>query len=459
MSIRWGRSTTGLRRAVTTSLVCGALAFTAACGGGSGGSGGRGSATSGDITWWGFAPTVKGVAAQYIKSFNKKYPNIHVTFRQIPINSYDASMRPALLSPKGPDVFEIAPGGGIASISSFGRFAEDMTPVIKRSLGADWKTKIAPAGIPGLTSDGKFVALPIGETYGGSLWVNKDLLDKYGLTPPTTYDSWVKVCNALKSHGVNCLAMGAGQVAFNQDVLQEISDIVKPGVWTQASKGEVSWDNPTIVQALTIWKKMFDDGIMEPGALGLQHYPDANNHFLSGKAAMVMMGTWYMNQTTKPVLKESISGAGVGNPKLFTAVAVPFPDVAGNGNPATMWGDPDWGLAVNTKSDHKAAAETFASFLTTTQEGQQAVADTVAEIASLKGVSPQWNKVDFVNRAVQQPMLEKLIAKALASKEPRLSLVSAELQQAIGDASQTVASGKATPEEAAKALQNTMSSS
>jgi ABC-type glycerol-3-phosphate transport system substrate-binding protein len=198
---------------------------------------------------------------------------------------------------------------------------------------------------------------------------------------------------------------------------------------------------------------------MEPGALGLQHYPDANNHFLSGKAAMVMMGTWYMNQTTKPVLQESISAAGVGNPTLFTAVAVPFPDVAGNGNPATMWGDADWGLAVNSKSDNKAAATSFASFLTTTQEGQQAVADTIAEIPSLIGVTPQWDTVDFVNQEVQQPMLEALIEKSLASTEPRLSLVSADLQQAIGDATQSVASGKATPEEAAKTLEETMSSS
>ena len=44
---------------------------------------------------------------------------------------------------------------------------------------------------------------------------------------------------------------------------------------------------------------MFTDGIMEPGALGLQQYPDANNDFMSGKDAMVMMGTWYMQYDTQ----------------------------------------------------------------------------------------------------------------------------------------------------------------
>jgi len=39
-----------------------------------------GSATSGDITWWGWTPTVQGADA-YIKAFNQAYPDIHVTFK------------------------------------------------------------------------------------------------------------------------------------------------------------------------------------------------------------------------------------------------------------------------------------------------------------------------------------------------------------------------------------------
>ena len=56
-----------------------------------------GSATSGDITWWGWTPTVQGAQA-YIKAFNQAYPNIHVTFKEITIAGYDAAMRPALAS-------------------------------------------------------------------------------------------------------------------------------------------------------------------------------------------------------------------------------------------------------------------------------------------------------------------------------------------------------------------------
>jgi ABC-type glycerol-3-phosphate transport system substrate-binding protein len=446
------------------AIAAAAAAALAGCGssGPSSGSGSAGntagSATSANITWWGWTPTVQG-AQEYINAFNKAYPNIHVSFKEITIAGYDAAMRPALVSGAGPDVFDIAPGGGIGSIAELAPDTTNLEPAIAKALGPDWKSKVAPIGPAGLTtSSGKLAALPIGSTFAGNLWINQDLFTKYGLTAPTTLASWAHVCSVFKAHGVGCFVQGAGQVAFNQDTLQEISDSIQPGVWTKASKGQMSWDTPTIVKALTIWKQMFTDGIMEPGALGVQQYPDANNDFMSGKYAMVMMGTWYMQYTTQAGMPPAISAAGVGNPTPFTMVAVPFPNVGGAGNPPTMFGDADYGIAVNNKSPHQAAATTFATWLTTFTAAQQVVANLLNDIPSLTGVQPDWSTVKLVTGTVQQTNLQHLISSAVASTEPRLSTVSANLQQAIGVASTTVAAGSATPAQAAATLQKTMQS-
>jgi ABC-type glycerol-3-phosphate transport system substrate-binding protein len=441
---------------LAATVLCAGSAL-AACGTSGSGGGTSGSATSGNIVWWGWTPTVQG-AQTYIKAFNKVYPKIHVTFKEITIAGYDAAMRPALASSVGPDVFDIAPGGGIGSIAELAPDTTNMEPAIKKALGADWRSKVAPIGPAGLTTGGKLDALPIGSTFAGNLWINQGLFQKYGLTAPTTLASWAHVCSVFKAHGVGCFVQGAGQVAFNQDTLQEISDSIKPGVWTDASKGKISWNNPTIVKALTIWKQMFGDGIMEPGALGLQQYPDANNDFMAGKDAMVMMGTWYMQYATQAGMVPAISAAGVGSPKPFTMVAIPFPNVAGAGNPSTMFGDADYGIAVNNRSSHQAAATTFATWLTTSTAGQQVVANLLNDIPSLKGVVPDWNTVKLVNNGVQKSNIQKLIASTATSTEPRLSLVSANLQQAIGVASTTVAAGSATPAAAAATLQKTMAS-
>ena len=49
---------------------------------GSGGGDSSDSATSGSITWWGWTPEI-GVGKQYIEAFNKDYPNIKVTYKQV----------------------------------------------------------------------------------------------------------------------------------------------------------------------------------------------------------------------------------------------------------------------------------------------------------------------------------------------------------------------------------------
>ena len=419
--------------------------------GGGGGGGGGGSATSGNITWWGWTPTTVG-AATYIKAFNKVYPNIHVTFKEVTIAGWDAALRPALAVPGvGPDVFDIAPGAGLAE---YGTDAVNLAPAVAKALGPDWKSKLALIGPAGLTtSTGSLAALPIGSTFAGNLWINQGLFTKYGLTPPTTLASWAHVCSVFKSHGVGCFVQGAGQVAFNQDTLQEISDSIQPGAFTKMEKKQLPWTSPVFVKALTIWKELFTDGIMEPGALGLQQYPDANNDFLSGKYAMVMMGTWYMQYATQAGMSPAIQAAGVANPQPFTMVAIPFPNVGGAGNPATMFGDADYGIAVNSKSGNQAAATKFAVWLGTSTAGQQQVANALDDIAALKGIQPNWSNTGLVNPSLQQAALSQLITKAVSSDEPRLATVSTNLQLAIGVASTTVASGSATPAQAAATLQ------
>jgi ABC-type glycerol-3-phosphate transport system substrate-binding protein len=124
-----------------------------------------------------------------------------------------------------------------------------------------------------------------------------------------------------------------------------------------------------------------------------------------------------------------------------------------------MFGDADYGIAVNSKSSHEAAATTFATWLTTSTTGQQVVANLLNDIPSLKGIQPNWNIVKLVNDPAQRPMLQQLISRTTTVTEPRLSLVSANLQQAIGVASTTVAAGKATPAQAAVTLEQTMKSS
>lgn len=440
-----------LAAAVLASVV---VLVAAACGNSRSSTPSTGSATSGNITWWGWTPTTQ-VAAQYIKAFNAKYPNIHVTYKMLTIAGYNAALRPALASSVGPDVFDVAPGAANGSVETYGPDAVNLEPAVAKALGSNWKNDLSPIGVSSLTVDGKLAAVSAGAVYSGTVWVNQDLFTKYHLSPPATLAQWTSDCAAFKAHGVGCFVQGVGQTAFNEDTLQAIADNIQPGIWVKAIAGQVPWTSPVIVKALTIWKQLFSDGIMESGALGLQQYPDANNAFMSGKYAMVMMGTWYMQYSTAAGMSAAISAAGVKNPKNFTILPIAFPDVAGTGHTGALYGDSDFGLAVNAKSKNQKAATTFAVWLGTSTAGQQVVANALDDVAALKGIEPKWADTGLVSSSVQQPALAKLITNAVASSEPRLGTVSTNLQTAIGVASTTVASGSATPAKAAATLQST----
>lgn len=440
-----------------------ALALTlAACGGPVGGGGGQqesqeesgGSATSGTVNWWGWTPTDTATANGYIAAFNKEFPDIKVNYKLVSIPDWQAALTPALRSDSGPDVFDMQPG---AYVKKFGPLAEDLAPVMAKALGEDWQSKVAPAGVTGLTdADGKLTALSVGAVYSGTLWINQDLFTKYGLKPPTTLDEWDQVCQKLEAEDQGCFVQGAAGAGFDQDTLQAIANSVEPGLWTRASKGEASWDDPGIIKTLEIWKQLFDRGIMQEGAVGYQQYPDANNDFLTGKYAMVMMGTWYTQYTTEKAMTAALSAAGVKGAEPFPIVPIPFPDVAQAGNTGEMFGDADYGLSVSTKAQDKAAAETFVTWLATSQAGQQAVADQLNDVPALKGIEPNFEQITFVDPEVQAAPVQELLAKVATVEQPRFALLSQDATDAFFAAATSTATGKATPEEAAKTMKKTI---
>src|ERR1700712_2151099 len=111
-----------LVRSVAILAVAG-MATLGLAGCGASSSGAAGSATSGSINWWGWTPEL-ATAKAYIAAFNKKYPKIHVNYKQVTIANWEAALRPALASSHGPDVFDMQPG---AYVTEFKSFAEDLT--------------------------------------------------------------------------------------------------------------------------------------------------------------------------------------------------------------------------------------------------------------------------------------------------------------------------------------------
>lgn len=416
------------------------------------------SETSGEVVWWGWTPG-SPTNEKYIEEFNKEYPDIKVTWKQTSIDDYDAAIRPALANGEGVDAFEVSAGSGNGGIQVFGGQAIDLTDAVKKALGDDYKDKLNEASITTMTVNGQLKALGVGTVYSGNLWINQDLFDKYNVKVPTNLAEWKEACKVFEENGIEGFVQGAGQGAFNIDTFHAIADNVSPGTFTKATRGEASWTDASIVKALELWKGLFDEGIMQEGALGLQQYPEANNLFMSQKAAMVMMGSWYTSNALPDTMKAAIESAS-STEEPFTMLPIDFPDIAGTGNTGSMFGDLDYSTAVSATSKNIKAATTFAVWLGTSQNGQQMIADSLNVVPSLKSATPDWDNVKLVNPEKQNEAIKKYIENSMNSGDnPRFAGINADMNQAMMDVLAGVAGGTITPNDGAAKLATTQADS
>ncbi|MDR2374283.1 MAG: extracellular solute-binding protein [Bifidobacteriaceae bacterium] len=443
------------RGIIATAAVAGLLALgLVGCGDkGAGGSGGdvEGKTT---INWWGFAPDVT-VGEAYVAAFEAANPDIHVVYKNFENTDYAPALRPALQSDQGPDIYEISAGGNVAGIQLWTDYFHDLTPAAEAALGADWKDKFAPGYIDQLTwpETGVLSALPLGGVGAQMFWYNKTMLDDLGLEPPEDYAEWVEQCKTISDAGHTCMAMGAGgDMTFGTELLRTTTSSVDTGYWVRALKGEASWEDPVFYEGIDILRSMIEDGIIQSDAIGVQQYPEANNTFMAGQAAYVQMGTWYTQYGGREAQIVAAKAAGISDPDPFVMMPMMTPNLGGE-KPG-MVAEVEWGFAVNPKSKNIEAAEKFATWFTTTQEGQEVILKHLdIGLPALAGMGPNWDEIDLVDPDVQVPAYKDMYAAAAETSETRQLHLSQETANALVVAVQEALATKNTPEEIAAKVQ------
>ena len=404
-----------------------------------------------DLVWWGWTPG-SPVNEEYIAEFNKEYPDINVTWKQVTIDDYDATLKPALANGESIDLFEVSAGSANGGVGIYGKSAIDLTDSVTEAMGEDFRDKLSEISLNTMTVDGELKALGVGAVYAGNLWINKDLFDKYEVAIPTNMEEWKQACATFEENGIIGFVQGAGQGAFNMDTFHAICDNVKPGDFQKAATGEIEWTEDTFVTALGLWKSLFDEGIMQPGALGIQQYPEANNLFLSQQAAMVMMGSWYTMNTLPGTMKANMESAS-STDEPFTMIPINFPDIAGTGNTGSMFCDIDYAIAVPASAPNQEASIDFALWLGTSESGQQIIADSLNVVPVLKTASPNWDNIELVNPEAQNEAVQEYLANAIDQPEnARFGNISADLNSAMMDVLAGVASDMMSIEEGLEQL-------
>jgi raffinose/stachyose/melibiose transport system substrate-binding protein len=158
-----------------------------------------------------------------------------------------------------------------------------------------WVKRMLPASREAQTYKGKLYGLNTG-VYQVGIFYNKAIFAKYHLTPPRTLSQFVALCHTLKKDGQTPLwyATEGGAAVYDWVMLMDSQLMAIYGntnVDDMFWAGKAKFTSPQFVRALNQAKEIA--GLMEPNWQG-ENWTQMPGDFASGKAAMLLDGSWDM---------------------------------------------------------------------------------------------------------------------------------------------------------------------
>lgn len=188
---------------------------------------------------------------------------------------------------------------------------------------------IQPAAISTIKSlyGGKFDVLPYELNIEG-IFYNKKMFAAHGIAVPQTWDQLVAAAARLKAAGIIPFS-ASGQQGW--PITRLISGYLfrelGPDALKKIANGQAKLTDPQYVKAAAAVAGLGGKGYFGKG-VGSIDYNTSISQFLTGKAAMLYMGTWALANIADPK-QDLIGQANVG--------LMPFPAVTGGAGNASQW--------------------------------------------------------------------------------------------------------------------------
>lgn len=370
-----------------------------------------------------------------IAAFKAKHPDIAIERTIFNYPDYIVDLKTRAAANSLPDIIGLEPG---ALTQEYRDFLIPLQDYAVKAWGETWKDNFFPIAVQQATlgnpkGDDNFYGLPI-LTQTINLWYTIPVFKDAGLEPPKTYDEMKAAADKFNAAGIAPLLHGAADGWQRRDIYMQLAHNLAPGLIYKAEDGEAKFTDAPLVEALRWYKRLFDDGIVQPGALGLSVYPNSAEMIESGQAAMFPLGSWWQQQAAvanPPELSQGLQG--------YTPFK--FPDVTGKGAPEDLLGGIDVMLGITKNAKNPDAAFTvIADFID--GAGAQALIDTFNDLPAVTGLNPQ-KFADEHQKDVWTTFTKDWAPKVKYARQ----LKDPKVVQALEDATAGVAAGELTPED------------
>jgi raffinose/stachyose/melibiose transport system substrate-binding protein len=367
-----------------------------------------------------------------IPAFEKANPGIKVTFSPSAPTEYNAALNAKLDAGSAGDLITCRPFDASLELFKKGQLA-DLTSL----PGMENFSDVAKSAWQ--TDDGKATfCVPMASVIHGFIY-NKDAFDQLGLTPPATEDEFFAVLDKIKADGTYVpMAMGT------KDLWEAATmgyQNIGPNYWHGEDgrlaliKGDQKLTDPQWVEpfaTLAKWKPYLGDGFEA------QSYPDSQNLFTLGRAAIYPTGSWEIS---------------VFNTQADFKMGAFPPPVKKAGDTCYISDHTDIGIGLNAKSKNPDAAKTFLTWVAS------------PEFASIyANALPGFFSLSSTPVKMEDPLAQEFVSwrdkckSTIRSTYQILSRGTPNLENEMWVESANVINGTDTPEAAAKKLQDGLDS-
>jgi len=286
---------------------------------------------------------ITSIYNEVIDEFNARPDlNASMTVRHIPGTPYYTKLNAGMAANHGPDLFMSHAAGVLGKYAAAERLLS-----LDQAFTSDpkWKASFNPGVLDLLSYQDRIYAVPTSFAIV-ALFYNKQIFKQYNLTPPRTYEELLSVIRVLTMHKVTPFAFGAKTpwtaAQFSEMVANRIGGN-EP--YDAIMEGRGSWLHPSFIETGYVMQELREAGAFPPQFLELDN--DAVNlMFRQGQAAMLVTGSWAINQL---IAEDSEVKDSIG--------VIPFPVFTdGKGDVDTWLGQTSVNFAINAEAKDKAAA-------------------------------------------------------------------------------------------------------
>jgi raffinose/stachyose/melibiose transport system substrate-binding protein len=367
-----------------------------------------------------------------IPAFEAKNPGIKVVFSPSAPTEYNAALNAKLDAGSAGDIITCRPFDASLDLYTKGKLA-DLTSL----PGMENFSDVAKSAWT--TDDGKATfCVPMASVIHGFIY-NKDAFDKLGITPPATEEEFFAALDKIKADGTY-IPMAMGTKDLWEAATMGYQNI-GPNYW-QGEEGRLAllkgeqkltdaqWVEP--YATLAKWKPYLGDGFEA------QTYPDSQNLFTLGRAAIYPAGSWEIS---------------VFNTQAQFKMGAFPPPVRKAGDTCYISDHTDIGIGLNAASKNPDAAKTFLSWVASPE---------FAEIYA--NALPGFFSLNSTPVKMADPLAQEFVSwrdkckSTIRSTYQILSRGTPNLENETWVESANVINGTDTPEVASKKLQDGLDS-